>query len=68
MSLWPIQDESTVTLMEAFYDRYLQRRDGLPAPEALRQAQLEALNANRDSYGEARPQQWGAFIVTATGS
>jgi len=66
IGLWQIQDESTSALMDAFYAEHLHRRRGLPVPEALRQAQLRALELNRETDGNGHPEQWGAFVVTGT--
>lgn len=54
-SLWPVSDRRTAILMRHFYRGLLQR--GLPAPEALRQAQL-ALKKDSDS---ADPYYWAGF-------
>lgn len=55
-TLWPVSDHRTAVLMEAFYRGYL--RDGLPAAEALRQAQLTL--ANDPDYAD--PYGWAGFF------
>jgi len=61
-SLWAVEDKATSRLMESFY-HYLWV-DGLPRGQALRAAQLDLLNANRQEHGEARPRTWGAFVLS----
>jgi len=63
MSLWSVSDEPTAELMDAFYRHHLRGRRPPGPAEALRRAQLERLNSNRDRYGEARPGDWAAFIA-----
>lgn len=53
-SLWPIQDEPTVELIDSFYSRYA---DGSPPAEALAHAMRTLL---RD---RPHPWQWGSFAV-----
>ncbi|HSP67565.1 MAG TPA: CHAT domain-containing protein, partial [Bryobacteraceae bacterium] len=53
ISLWEVDDESTVDLMSAYYDRLLA---GVGRSAALRTAQLEMFKDGRD------PSQWAAFI------
>jgi len=60
MSLWSIPDTETAVLMDGLYRRHLKRRP-MSAAEALRQAQLEMLAAQR-SAGEEHPFAWAAFI------
>lgn len=56
-TLWPIGDAATVELMTAFYGHL---RGGMPAAEALRQAQLDLRKGGRFS----EPWNWGAFTLT----
>ena len=63
MSLWPVSDDATATLMEQFYRRYL-RRKPLSAAEALRQAQLEVIEEQRLS-GAEQIFAWAAFIASS---
>jgi CHAT domain-containing protein len=58
-TLWRIPDESTVDFMTDFYRAYL-RPQKLPAPDALRQAQVKAIQASRPR-GD---YQWAAFTYT----
>lgn len=55
VSLWPVEDESTATLMSAFY-RELRER---PIIEALRQAQLALLK----SAAHADAVFWAPFVL-----
>lgn len=56
-NLWPTADQSSVTLMEAFYENL---RAGLPKDRALRQAKLAHLEAHPD---KASPFFWGAPVL-----
>jgi CHAT domain-containing protein len=47
--------------MDAFYAGLLRRRRPLSPAEALRRAQLEMLEHNRQTRGDAWPQTWAAF-------
>jgi len=60
MSLWSVPDLATRDLMRDLYRRHLHQRP-LPAAEALRQAQLDMLEAQRKD-GEIHPFSWGAFV------
>lgn len=53
-SLWPVDDRETARLFSRFYRNL---RDGGEVLDALRQAQLETLNLERDRPGSA----WAAF-------
>ena len=55
VSLWPVADESTARLMEAFY----RHRREKPAAEALQRAQVEML-ARKD---DAEPLYWAPFVL-----
>jgi CHAT domain-containing protein len=56
-SLWQVDDESTAELMKRFYRAML--KDGRPASEALRAAQLEM---SRDRRWSA-PFYWAGFVL-----
>lgn len=56
-SLWTVPDEDTARLMADFYRAYAAA--GLPAPEALRQAQLSRMKAS------PHPAAWGGFVLLA---
>jgi len=60
MSLWSISDRDTADLMEAFYARFLHRRRPTSPQDALRGAQLEILERNRDRWG-GTPRHLGGF-------
>ena len=53
-SLWPINDESTVTFMHDFYTHLV---GGHPAGEALRDAKIKMLKSPR-----AHPFYWASFL------
>ncbi|MEZ4320542.1 MAG: CHAT domain-containing tetratricopeptide repeat protein [Myxococcota bacterium] len=65
MSLWPVDDAATGTLMKGFYEALLAdpRRD---EAAALRAAQRALLERNRAELGEARPETWAAFVVSGS--
>ena len=60
-SLWKVDDDATARLMADFY-RGLD--EGLSTSDALRAAQLALLAYNRETYGEPRPETWGAFVLS----
>ena len=63
MSLWSIPDAETALLMDDFYRRHLHRRKPMGAADALRAAQLDALERQR-AAGDVRPGEWAAFIAS----
>jgi CHAT domain-containing protein len=58
-SLWPVEPSSTSDLMIRFHRAFAKL--GMPVAQALRQAQMEFLEA----YPErAHPYYWSGFVVT----
>ena len=57
-SLWKVDDEATAELMKRFYQHML-GEDQLPAPEALRKAQISIMNEKRWQS----PYDWAGFIL-----
>jgi len=55
-TLWEIDDVATTSLMDAFYERFV---SGLPAADALREAQLSMLRGNVFRS----PRLWAAFTL-----
>jgi CHAT domain-containing protein len=55
-SLWSVNDQQIVTLINGFYRYWIQ--DGLSQPEALRQAQLDLIK-NFNSH----PSNWSSMIL-----
>jgi CHAT domain-containing protein len=55
-TLWEIDDDASAALMDAFYERFV---SGLPAADALREAQLSMLRG--DVFQS--PRLWAAFIL-----
>jgi CHAT domain-containing protein/Tfp pilus assembly protein PilF len=55
-SLWPVADESTAPLMQAFYRA---RREGRSKAAALQAAQLSLLNGGAYTY----PYHWAPFVL-----
>ena len=61
-SLWSVEDRSTATIMESFYEHLAA---GLSVSEALRQAQLDFMK----DYGPmAKPSLWAGFEVIGDGT
>jgi CHAT domain-containing protein len=61
-SLWDVDDRSTATLMEGFY-QHLTKGESIAS--ALRSSQLEFIN----TYGEkASPYLWAGFEVIGDGA
>jgi CHAT domain-containing protein len=62
-SLWKVDDRAAATLMKHFYENYWVA--GMGKAEALHEAKLRMLRQNRTDYGgDARPQTWGAFVLS----
>lgn len=61
-SLWSVMDSSTSELMQSFYSNLLLK--GMGRQQALRTAQLDMLARNREELGEARPSDWGGFVLS----
>ncbi|WP_237743577.1 CHAT domain-containing protein [Pleurocapsa sp. PCC 7319] len=55
-SLWSVNDRQIVTLIDAFYDNWIE--DRLPLPDALRQAQLDLI-----SSPDYHPSNWSSMIL-----
>jgi len=60
MSTWPVSDEATKVLMQAFYQN-LQK--GLPKDEALQQAKLHYLDKYQTKPFQVSPYFWGGIII-----
>ncbi|MEO1713727.1 MAG: CHAT domain-containing protein, partial [Bacteroidota bacterium] len=58
-SLWNVNDQSTRSIMEYFYQHL---RVGLPKHRALQQAKLDYLEAGNSSEAALNPFYWAAFI------
>jgi CHAT domain-containing protein len=56
-TLWYVSDAATAELMQGFYRRLA--NDGVPAPAALRDAQLALLRTER----YAHPQYWAPYVL-----
>ncbi|HEX4494525.1 MAG TPA: CHAT domain-containing tetratricopeptide repeat protein [Thermoanaerobaculia bacterium] len=59
MSLWPIDDRATASLMKIFYHMYLAK--GLPPTAALREAQKELFRTFQSP--QKAPFYWGGFEI-----
>jgi CHAT domain-containing protein len=58
MTLWNVEDQSTVDLMESFYRRL---GSGVGPAAALRQAKLEFIRSDRPARRE--PYRWAPFVL-----
>ncbi len=58
-TLWDVDDAVTTELLVSFHNRFA---GGMPAAEALRLAQQDALRSGRPELGS--PKAWAAFIYT----
>ena len=58
MSMWEVEDKSTVSLMEYFYKNLLK---GESKSEALREAKLKFLNSAKAE--NSHPFFWSAFVL-----
>jgi len=61
MTLWSVSDDQTASLMDEVYRLHLRRRKPMGAAAALRTAQLEVLEAQRDG-GVVHPGVWAGFV------
>jgi len=65
MTLWPVDDEATVELMEVFYEKYLA---GMPAGKALAETQRELFPKWIELHGEVGAlARLAPFICTSLG-
>jgi CHAT domain-containing protein len=60
MGMFAVPDQSTVTLMQSFYNNWL---SGEFKSYALRNASLSILQERRKTTGAAHPLFWGGFIL-----
>lgn len=60
MSKWAVSDWSTAVLMKAFYKNI---KTGMPKDEALQQAKIKYLDANKDKAKLLAPFYWGGFVL-----
>ena len=60
-TLWQINDEATVRLMNTFYDELAK---GTDRAESLTRAQRQFLKERRDRFGAAHPFYWASFTMT----
>ena len=60
-TLWQINDEATVRLMNTFYDELAK---GTDRAESLTRAQRQFLKERRERFGAAHPYFWASFTMT----
>jgi CHAT domain-containing protein len=58
LTLWNVSQRSSRTLLEAFYNRWLDEAAPLPKWAALREAQLLALRG-----ADAHPYHWAPYVL-----
>ena len=63
MSLWLVPDVETRMLMGAFYRRVVDDPN-TPMAHALRAAQIDQLERQRQNQGHSDPRTWAAFIIS----
>lgn len=62
VSLWPVESESTLTLMRSFYKYWTNPGQPVSKVEALQKAQLDMLHSN-SNYLWQHPVFWAPFIL-----
>jgi CHAT domain-containing protein len=62
-SLWRVDDDATLLLMERFYAGLLRRDDPLAVAEALRRASQWLRDAKPDGKDLSAPRYWAAFVA-----
>jgi CHAT domain-containing protein len=64
LALAPVSDRDSLDFMESFYSALLD--EGLPVPEAIRQASLAQVERRRAAGLDTHPLRWGAMVSTGT--
>ncbi len=59
MTLWKSDDDSAISLMKTFYNRY---RTTFDAEASLREAKLQMIKENRQRFGNEVPALWGGYV------
>ncbi len=58
-TLWSVKDESTVTLMDQFYQQLSENSSSMTKAEALRQAQISLIHSSNFNH----PFYWSPFVL-----
>ncbi|MGD1921003.1 MAG: CHAT domain-containing protein, partial [Pleurocapsa sp.] len=58
-TLWSVEDQSTVALMDKFYEQLASNTSSVTKSQALREAQIALMHSEQYSH----PYYWAPFIL-----